>query len=113
MNVDRAEYHSYIHINQKIKIMKFQLTKQAELELEVINAKFEVDDDAYDQFNEREIFITDAGLYADDAYVEASEYDDLNEYCKAVQESEYDNDDENYVLNKINKMIAEGVLIVS
>jgi len=95
--------------------MKLQLTKQAELELKVINAKIKADDSAYDQLNERELLITDAMLYVEDAYAEASEFDNLNEYCNAVQESEYDDEyeDKNAVLNKINKMIADNILTVS
>ena len=95
--------------------MKFQLTKQTEIELEAINKRIDdAGDDNYDEIceslNEREWLICDAGMYVNGAY-EENEFDDLNEWCVKVGNMEYQqtylNTHPNAVRNKINKMLKE------
>lgn len=96
--------------------MKLKLTKIAIKELKVINKKINDDDDAYDNLTERELLLTDAELYVDGAY-EDNEFDNLEDWCKDVQESEYDPEylelNPNACFDKVKLMINENILIVS
>ena len=69
--------------------MRLELTKIAKKELKVINKKINDDDSAYDTLSSRELLVSDAELYVESAY-EDNEFDNLEDWCKDVQESEYD-----------------------
>ena len=97
--------------------MKLQLTKQAELELERINKLYgdeeSLEFDNWNKMNKSEILITDAGLYTDECY-ESNAFENLEEWCKLVQELEYNEEyskkHPNIVFKKINKMIKANIL---
>ena len=95
--------------------MKLQLTSKAEAELELINAKFEENEDVYFELTEYETLVTDAGMYEQGAYVE-NEFKSLEKWCKLVGKSEYVpkylKKHPTAVLDKVNKMISEGLLVV-
>ena len=88
--------------------MKLELTKQAELELEVVNAKFDDEGLEYEDLNEREILIADAGMYCDGAYID-NEFTDLKEWARelGICESETDSD---AMFEKLSMMIDDGIL---
>jgi diphthamide synthase (EF-2-diphthine--ammonia ligase) len=95
--------------------MKLKLTSKAEAELELINAKFEENEDAYFELTEYETLVTDAGMYEQGAYAE-NEFKNLEKWCKLVGKSEYVpkylKKHPTAVLDKVNKMINEGLLVV-
>jgi hypothetical protein len=88
--------------------MKLELTKQAELELEVVNAKFDDEGLEYEDLNDREILIADAGMYCDGAYID-NEFTDLKEWARELGmcESETDSD---AMFEKLSMMIDDGIL---
>jgi hypothetical protein len=102
--------------------MKLQLTAKAEAELEIINQKLidaEENDneyEVYDELTEHETLVTDAGLYVDGAY-EENEFSNLEKWCKNVGKSEfvpkYLKKHPTAVLDKVNKMIQEGLVVVA
>ena len=96
--------------------MRLELTKIAKKELKVINKKINNDDNAYDNLTERELLLTDAELYVEGAY-EDNEFDNLEDWCKDVQESEYDPEylieKPNACFDKISLMLNENILVVS
>jgi hypothetical protein len=87
-----------------------KLTKQAEKELELVNAKFEDESLEYEDLNEREMLISDAGMYCDGAYID-NEFNDLKEWARelGICESETDSD---AMFEKINKMIDLKIVSV-
>ena len=99
--------------------MKLQLTKTTELELNRLNNIYGDENspeyDYWDKMSKLEVLITDAGLYVDGAY-EVNEFDNLEEWCKLIGESEYQAKylakHPNVVFKKINKMINKGILLV-
>ena len=101
--------------------MKLKLTTTAEAELEVINQKLTDAEESgneyevYYELTEHETLVTDAGLYVDSAY-EENEFDNLEEWCMMVGESEYDpkylKKHPTAVFDKVTKMINEGLLVV-
>ena len=104
--------------------MKFVLTKEAKKELKAINKRidealesdfFDGYDEVMDEMSKRELLVMDAGFYVDGAYCE-NKFDDLDEWCRAVQEIEYDPkhliDHPDAVKDKINKMIEENIIII-
>ncbi len=90
--------------------MKLELTKQAELELEVVNTKFDDEGLEWEDLNEREALISDAGMYCDGAYID-NEFTDLKEWTRELGmcESETDSD---AMFEKINKMIELEIVKV-
>jgi len=96
--------------------MKLKLTTTAKKELKVINVRIMEDDSAYDKLTEHEILLTDAELYVEGAY-EDNEFDNLEEWCSNVGQSEYDpkylKKHPNVVIEKINKMINKDLLVVA
>ena len=95
--------------------MKLELTETAKQELKVINKKINDDDSAYDNLTKRELLLTDAELYVEDAY-EENEFDNLEEWCKLAQESEYDpkylEKHPNACFDKVNLMIEQNMLVL-
>jgi hypothetical protein len=95
--------------------MHLKMTELFEVELEMINARIIEDDFAYDNLNEKELLITDAQLYIDGAY-EENKFKDLEKWCKLVGKSEYVpkylKKHPTAVLDKVNKMIQEGIVVV-
>jgi hypothetical protein len=96
--------------------MRLQLTKTAKQELKVINAKIEADDNAYDNLTERELLLTDAELYVEEAY-EDNEFDNLEDWCKLAQQSEYDpkylEKHPNACFDKVSEMLKLNILELS
>lgn len=96
--------------------MHLEMTKEFEIELEMINARIIEDESAYDRLNKKEILITDADLYINGAYGE-NEFDNLEEWCTLVGELEYNPDylkkNPTVVLDKVNRMIQEGIVVVA
>lgn len=96
--------------------MHLEMTKEFEIELKMINARIIEDESAYDRLNKKEILITDADLYINSAY-EENEFDNLEEWCILVGELEYNSDylkkNPTVVLDKVNKMIQEGIVVVA
>ena len=88
--------------------MKLELTKQAELELEVVNVKFDDEGLEYEDLNDREILIADAGMYCDGAYID-NEFTDLKEWARELGmcESETNSD---AMFEKLSMMIDDGIL---
>jgi len=104
--------------------MKFVLTKEAKKELKVINKRihealesdfFDGYDDEMDKMSERELLVLDAGFYVDGAYCE-NKFNDLDEWCREVQEIEYDPkyliDHPDAVKDKVIKMFEENIIII-
>lgn len=104
--------------------MKIVLTKEAKKELKAINKRIDeaLESDFFDDYDEvmeemskRELLVMDAGFYVDGAYCE-NKFDDLDEWCRAVQEIEYDPkyliDHPDAVKDKVNKMIEENIIII-
>ena len=96
--------------------MKLQLTKQAELELEIVNAKFTKDNGLdYHDLTKREKQIADAEMYVCGDY-EENTFDNLEEWCREVQLEEYTEEytakNPHKVLRKINRMIKVGIVEV-
>ena len=104
--------------------MKFVLTKEAKKELKAINKRIDeaLESDFFDDYDEvmeemskRELLVMDAGFYVDGAYCE-NKFDDLDEWCREVQEIEYDPkyliDHPDAVKDKVNKMIEENIIII-
>jgi hypothetical protein len=96
--------------------MYLEMTKLFEAELEMINSGIIEDESAYDRLSEKELLVVDAGLYVDGAY-EENEFSNLEQWCELVGQSEYDpkylKKHPTAVLDKINKMINEGILVVA
>ena len=95
--------------------MKFQLTKTAKAELKVINAQLKKSDEYYDKMNKRELLISDAMLYVEDAYVD-NKFKRLDNWCKRTSGGEYDPKYlakyPNAVKQKIGKMIMEDIITI-
>jgi len=104
--------------------MKFVLTKEAKKELKAINKRidealesdfFDGYDEVMDEMSKRELLVLDAGFYVDGANCE-NKFDDLDEWCREVQEIEYDPKYLSYhpdaVKDKVNKMIEENIIII-
>ena len=95
--------------------MKLKLTEQAELELKVINARIDEDEEAYDNLNERDLLITDAMLYIEEAYID-NEFDDLKTWCRELGPTEYDqtylNIHPDAVYNKVSEMLRLNIVEV-
>ena len=95
--------------------MKLELTETAKQELKVINKKINDDDSAYDNLTERELLLTDAELYVEEAY-EDNEFDNLEDWCKLAQQSEYDpkylEKHPNACFDKVNLMIEQNILVL-
>ena len=96
--------------------MKLQLTAKAEAKLEVINQRIMENEEAYNELTEYETLVTDAGLYVEGAY-EENEFTNLEKWCKNVGKSEYIpkylKKHPTAVLDKVNKMIDEGLVVVA
>ena len=96
--------------------MKLQLTETAKQELKVISKKIDEDDLAYDNLTERELLLTDADLYVEEVY-EDNEFDNLEDWCKLVQESEYDPEylikNPNACFDKVSEMLKLNILELS
>jgi hypothetical protein len=96
--------------------MKLQLTETVKQELKVINKKINDDDSAYDNLTERELLLTDAELYVEEAY-EDNEFDNLEDWCKLAQQSEYDpkylEKHPNACFDKVSKMLKLNILYLS
>ena len=92
--------------------MKIVLTENTQKELEHLNNLYGNEEspeyDNWDKMSELETLITDAGMYADEAYIENS-FNNLDEWCKNVGPIEYKQSylDEypNVVREKIDKML--------
>jgi hypothetical protein len=99
--------------------MQIFLTEQAKQELNRLNNLYGDENsseyDNWDDMSKLEMLVTDAGMYAEGAYIE-NKFDDLDEWCRAVQEIEYDPkyliDHPDAVKDKINKMIEENIIII-
>jgi hypothetical protein len=104
--------------------MKIVLTKEAKKELKAINKRidkalesdfFDGYDEVMDEMSKRELLVLDAGFYVDGAYCE-NKFDDLDEWCREVQEIEYNPKYLSYhpdaVKDKVNKMIEENIIII-
>jgi hypothetical protein len=99
--------------------MKIVLTKEAKKELNRLNNLYGDENsseyDNWDDMSKLEMLVTDAGMYAEGAYIE-NKFDDLQEWCRAVQEIEYDPKYLSYhpdaVKDKVNKMIKENIIII-
>ena len=104
--------------------MKIVLTKEAKKELKAINKRidealesdfFDGYDEVMEEMSKRELLVMDAGFYVDGAYCE-NKFDDLDEWCREVQETEYDPkyliDHPDAVKDKVNKMIEENIIII-
>jgi hypothetical protein len=89
--------------------MKFEFTKREELE--IINKKFgDEDSELYDYWelmNEEEILITDAQLFADEAYCE-NKFNSLEEFAQNASESEGCTIEN--ILERLRKMLDRGIL---
>ena len=96
--------------------MKLQLTTTAETELEVINDRIMSDESEYGELSERELLVSDAELYVEGSY-EENEFDNLEEWCMLVGESEYNFEYlkkyPTVVFDKVTRMINEGILVVA
>lgn len=95
--------------------MKIVLTGKAETELEIINERIMEDDEVYYDLTEFELLVTDAELYVNGTYAE-NEFKNLEKWCKLVGKSEYVSKylkkHPTAVLDKVNKMIQEGLIVV-
>ena len=96
--------------------MKLQLTKQAAAELEVINKRIDdAGDEGYDAvceaLNERELLVTDAGLYVNEAYVD-NKFSDLDVWCQETGEGEVPSDFRMRVKQNIGKMLIEDIITI-
>ena len=100
--------------------MKLKLTQQAKSELKRLNKLYgdenSVEFENWNKMSKLEVLITDAGLYVDGAY-EVNKFNNLEEWCKLIGESEYQAKylakHPNVVFKKINKMIDKGILVVA
>jgi len=100
--------------------MKLKLTQQAELDLKRLNKLYgdenSVEFDNWNKMSKLEVLVTDAGMYVDGAY-EVNEFNNLEEWCKLIGESEYQAKylakHPNVVFKKINKMINKEILVVA
>jgi hypothetical protein len=95
--------------------MKLQLTKQADLELKLINKRIDdAGDEGYDDvcesLNKHELLITDAGMYVHEAYIN-NEFINLEEWSRELGLSESDIDSDE-MFKKINMMIELGIIEV-
>ena len=96
--------------------MKLQLTKTAKAELKEINIKLKkTDGEYYDKMNKRELLVSDAMLYIEDAYVD-NKFTKLDVWCKRTSGGEYDPKYlakyPNAVKQKIGKMIMEDIITI-
>jgi hypothetical protein len=99
--------------------MQIFLTEQAKQELNRLNNLYGDENsseyDNWDDMSKLEMLVTDAGMYAEGAYIE-NKFDDLDEWCREVQEIEYDPkhliDHPDAVKDKVNKMIEENIIII-
>ena len=97
--------------------MKFEFLKEKELEL--INNRFaeedSIDYDNWDLMTDEEILITDAAMYVDGAYID-NEFEDLDEWCKEVDGSEYEEEylinNPNVVREKIDLMLKKNIITI-
>jgi hypothetical protein len=98
--------------------MRLQLTETAKQELKVIYVKYTDDNDEfrYDDLTERELLLIDAELYVEEAY-EDNEFDNLEDWCKLVQQSEYDpkylEKHPNACFDKVSEMLKLNILELS
>jgi len=96
--------------------MKIQLTKSAKQELKEINKRISnAGDEGYDEvcssLNERELLVTDAGMYVNEAYVNNS-FKRLDNWCKRAGEGEFQNDHRMSVKKNIGKMLIEDIITI-
>jgi hypothetical protein len=96
--------------------MKLQLTPQAESELQVINQRIiDAGDDGYEDvcetLNKRELLITDAGLYIEEAYV-YNTFSNLDVWCEETGEGEFANNHRMRVKRNIGKMLMEDIISI-
>ena len=97
--------------------MKIFLTEQAAQELTRLNNLYgdetSPEYDNWDDMSELEMLVTDAGMYAEGAYVE-NEFDDLQEWCREVGPLEYNqtylNTHPNAVREKVDRMLRENMI---
>ena len=97
--------------------MKLKFLKQKELK--VINNRFSEEDsidyDNWDLMSEEERLITDAAMYVDGAYID-NEFEDLDEWCKEVGGSEYEEEylinNPNVVREKIDLMLKKNIITI-
>jgi len=100
--------------------MKLKLTQQAELDLKRLNKLYgdenSVEFENWNKMSKSEVLVTDAGMYVDGVY-EVNEFNNLEEWCKLIGESEYQAKylakHPNVVFKKINKMINKEILVVA
>jgi hypothetical protein len=89
--------------------MKLEFLKQEELEL--INNRFAEEDsteyDDWDLMTDEEILITDAAMFADEAYCE-NEFNSLEEFAKNASEGEGDTIEN--TIKRLNEMLNKGIL---
>jgi hypothetical protein len=89
--------------------MKFEFLKEKELEL--INNRFaeedSIDYDNWDLMTDEEILITDAGMFANEAYCK-NEFNSLEEF--AINASEGEGCTIENIINRLEKMLDKGIL---
>ena len=92
--------------------MKLQLTKTAKQELKEINIKLKkTDGEYYDKMNKRELLISDAMLYVEDAYVN-NQFKSLDKWCLETGKGEVPNDYRMRVKKRIGKMLIEDIITI-
>lgn len=96
--------------------MKLQLTKTAKQELKEINKRIDnAGDEGYEEvcssLNERELLVTDAGMYVNKAYVNNS-FKHLDNWCKRVGEGEFQNEYRMRVKKNIGKMLIADIITI-
>ena len=89
--------------------MKFEFLKEKELEL--INNRFSEEDsidyDNWDLMTYEERLITDAGMFANEAYCE-NEFNSLEEFAKNASEGEGDTIEN--TIKRLEEMLNKGIL---
>jgi len=92
--------------------MKLQLTEKAN---NLLNSLYENEKFDYDELTSLEQLVSDANLYVEEAYID-NEFEDLNEWCKEVGGSEYEEEylinNTNVVREKIDLMLKENIIII-
>jgi hypothetical protein len=96
--------------------MKLQLTKTAKQELKEINKRINnAGDEGYDEvcsaLNERELLVADAEMYVNDAYINNS-FKHLDNWCKRVGKSEFQNEYRMRVKKNIGKMLIADIITI-
>lgn len=87
---------------------KLQLTPKAEQQIEVLN-ELVTNDVEYDEFSPEQKLAADAGMYANEAYVE-NEFEDMDDFISGVSDGE--GIPKEAVNNKITAMIEQDLIVI-